>query len=102
MVERYLDALLVHDDAADEDHEHHDRKHYEGTIHGYSFRPGPLRNEVGHHSTLPKSETERHRPRNKVVKPDTTGSDAEQQLVPTDLGEPISATNLIRRKRTVN
>lgn len=38
MIERRSDALFVQDDTADEDHEHHDRKHDEGTIHGYSFR----------------------------------------------------------------
>ncbi|MDI3465870.1 MAG: hypothetical protein OJF50_004691 [Nitrospira sp.] len=27
MVERRLDALLVHNDAADEDHEHHNSKY---------------------------------------------------------------------------
>lgn len=72
MVERCLGAFLVHDDAADEDYEHHNRKHQEGTIHSYSFRPNPSRNKVVDHSTLPKSETDRHPPRNKAVNPGTT------------------------------
>ena len=57
MIERRL-ALFVHDDAADEDYEHHNGKHQEGTIHGYSFRSDPSRNEVEHHSTPPKDEAE--------------------------------------------
>ncbi len=57
MIERRL-ALFVHDDAADEDYEHHNGKHQKGTIHGYSFRSDPSRNEVEHHSTPPKDETE--------------------------------------------
>ena len=56
--ERWLVAFLVHDDAADEDHQHHTRKDQEGTIHGYSFRSDPSRNEVVAHSTPPKDETE--------------------------------------------
>jgi hypothetical protein len=33
-------ALLVNDDAAHKNCDHHDRKHQKGTVnHGYSFRP---------------------------------------------------------------
>ena len=87
MRERCLGALLVQDDAADEDDKHHDRKHNEGTIHGYSFRPDLSRNEVVHHSTLPKSETDGHPPyTHQITQPDTTGLMPNYNSAPRTLG----------------
>lgn len=43
-------AFLIHEQAANKENEHDDDKHDE-SIHSYSFRPDPSRNESVDHST---------------------------------------------------
>jgi hypothetical protein len=92
-------ALLPHEEAANKENEHDDDKHYE-SIHSYSFRPDPSRNESVDHSTPQGRRPMDIFSLNKAAG-DITGSDVKQQLGPTDLWEPTSALYLFLTRSTV-